>query len=62
MAPFLFIAWRLDKGELGFEAGDEGFLFCDGIFGFFNEVFRGAFDVVWIHHALVQSIQFATDG
>lgn len=56
MAPFLFIAWKLDEGELEFQAGDEGFLFSDGIFGFFDEMFRGALDVVRVTHAKIEGV------
>ena len=56
MVPFLFIAWKLDESELEFQAGNEGLFLGDGVLGLFDEVLGGALDIVWIHHALIQSI------
>ena len=53
---------ELDGGELEFEAVDEGGLFEDLLAGLFDEGGGGFVDVVWVHHAGVQAIEFAADG
>lgn len=47
---------------MNFEAVDEGGFFLDLFAGLFDEGGGGFVDVVWVHHAGVQGIEFATNG